>query len=661
MRLALALGACLISSSLLAAPSEVATAKAGLVPLTDLAKRAEISDISLSPDGKTLAVLAPQGDYGTVMVFIDTETMKATAGFNDKGERVPGNIVWANNDRVILALVKKFGGFATPFRTGELVGADRTGKSVVQLFGNTGVMQTGTMLKTRATDTGAAEVVDGLVDDPKFALIAVNAFSSEGSFTELHRMNEATGAHNRIARVPIRDGQFLLDHNHEPRFAIGLDVDGVLKVFRRDGSDWTLVFDSLPANAELVPIAFARDNKSFYAYWIEYKKPAVLVRVDAQTLVRTVLFQPKFASPTGVIYTADRKAIYAVRTQDGLSGIEIIDESAPEAKTWRAFSKQFPGSLVEPVSYSRDGQKALFSVSNSVNSGDYYIFDLEKRSAKYLFPVHSWLDPEEMSAVQAIQLKARDGLVLHGFLTVPRGVAPKNMPLVVMPHGGPHTVRDDDRFDPWVQVLASRGYAVLKVDFRGSAGYNYAFKKSGYRQWGRAMQDDLTDATRWAIESGYADPKRIAIAGASYGGYAALMGVAREPKLYRAAISYVGLSDLEMMYTRGDTEDSSFGVNFLKRAIGNDKAELKARSPVNLAGQIEAPTLIIHGGQDSTVPVQHGRNMRDALKAAGKTVEYFEVADEMHGFYKQKNIVESYTRMLAFLDKHLAVEASAKP
>lgn len=652
----------LFASSVLALLSSSAYCETAAKPVApkpytieEFSKHPEIDAMKLSPDGKTLAILAPLGDYKTTLIFIDVTTMKPLVRLDDSGERILGGIDWVNNERVVGTVVKKFGGFAEPTPTGELIGVNRDGKKKEFLYGSAGAQAVGSHITSRAQDDGFAVLHDGLADDPKNALIEIYNYSSEGSFTELHRMDEYSGRHRKIERAPVRNGNFTIDNKGNVRLVNSQDTQGLDHVFQKIADEWQEFHVDGSTSADLVPISFSRDDKAFYAYKYSAKGPASLVRVDAETFISTTLYKPKLATPFGVLSTADGRDIYAVVTaDDGLENVEIVDEKAKESQAWRRFSKSFPGQFVYPISYSRDGLTALYSVSSPTNSGEYYLFNTTSGKANFLFARDTWLDPSLLSATKAIMVKARDGLMLQGYLTLPIGRAPKNLPLVVMPHGGPHGIRDDASYDPWVQVLANAGYAVLKVNFRGSGGYGRDFEIAGYGQWGRKMQDDLTDATNWAVAEGYADKDRLAIAGASYGGYAALMGGVREPNLYKAIISYVGVSDLEMMYTRGNIEDSSFGENYLARVIGKDSGVLKQNSPVNFAEKFQAPVLIITGGQDPRVPVAHGKSMRDALEAAGKSVEYFEVSDEMHGFYKEKNVAEGYRRMLAFLDKALA-------
>jgi dipeptidyl aminopeptidase/acylaminoacyl peptidase len=640
--------AVLLTTTLLAA-SEPKT-----VPLTNLVKRPEIADIELSPDGKTLAVLAPSGDYGSYLLFIDADTMKPNQGFKDQGEFTLSSITWISDDRVVVTPARKYGGYAQPVTTGELIGVNKDGTKLTFLFGSRGAQQVGTRITNRGSDDGFAQLVAPQINDDKFAFITINKFGSDGSFTELHRMDKMSGKRKIVARAPMRNASFLISNEGIAKVAHAEDVNGYQKVYLVEGkSDWKLVIDESKDGKRVLPIELTNDAQAMIAAERQAKGPAKIVRIDLTSLKSESVYQPRNADVVDYVSEPGKVEPQGVVTADGDFGFYFFDKTSKIAKSQMAFQKSFPGQAAIPISSSRGFEKILFKVSSGHNSGEYYLYDGKTNKAKFLFPAHSWMDPNEMAMVKPFQLKARDGLDLFGYLTLPRGEH-KNLPMVVMPHGGPHGPRDFANYDQWAQVLASRGYAVLKVNFRGSGGYGNSFETAGYQQWGKAMIDDMTDATLWAVKEGYADKSRLAIAGASYGGYASLMSGAREPDLYKAVISYVGVSDLEMMYTRGDIEDSLYGERYLKRVLSDDKAVLRANSPVNLASQFNAPVLIVHGGQDQRVPVAHGKAMRDALKSAGKSVEYFEVADEMHGFFKEKNVLAGYEKMLAFLDKALA-------
>ena len=223
-------------------------------------------------------------------------------------------------------------------------------------------------------------------------------------------------------------------------------------------------------------------------------------------------------------------------------------------KVRASLMRAFPGSNVRITSTTADGSLAIVFVDSDVNPGDYYLFDTKTMRAEFLRATRTWIDPRQMRPRKPIEVTARDGVKLHGYLTQPAGTGPQ--PLVVLPHGGPHGIRDTWEFDWEAQLLASRGYAVLQINFRGSAGYGMDFETAGYRQWGAGMQDDVTDATRWAIEQKVTEPNRICIFGGSYGAFAALMGAAREPDLYRCAVGYAGIYDLELMLSSADIPES---------------------------------------------------------------------------------------------------------
>jgi dipeptidyl aminopeptidase/acylaminoacyl peptidase len=269
-----------------------------------------------------------------------------------------------------------------------------------------------------------------------------------------------------------------------------------------------------------------------------------------------------------------------------------------------------------------------------------------------------------MSDVKAITYKARDGLDIPGYLTLPRGKPPKNLPLIVYPHGGPYAVRDTSGFDRDAQFFASRGYAVVQMNFRGSGGYGTKFREAGNRQWGGKMQDDVTDAVKWAVSEGIADGNRVCIFGASYGGYAALMGAATTPELYKCAISYAGVSDLETMFIPriisrlGMRDRTPEELEFINRVVGDkrDAAYLRERSPVNNAAKIRCPVFIAHGERDLIVPFSNAQDMRAALEREHKKVEFFSRTDEAHGFIRDVNEIALFTHIDAFLRRYNPVE-----
>jgi dipeptidyl aminopeptidase/acylaminoacyl peptidase len=259
-----------------------------------------------------------------------------------------------------------------------------------------------------------------------------------------------------------------------------------------------------------------------------------------------------------------------------------------------------------------------------------------------------------MAQMEPVALKARDGQALHGYLTRPSGKeSARNLPLVVYVHGGPYGIWDNWDFDPEVQMLASRGYAVLQVNYRGSGGYGYDFMRAGYHEWGGKMQDDVTDATRWAIAQGIADAGRVCIYGASYGGYAALEGAVKDPDLYKCAIGYVGVYDLRQWAGHNDMAKSPAGFGSIDEHIGSDDADLWNRSPLAGADRIRAKVMLVVGGADARVPKAQGEAMRAALIKNKNEPEWVYEGREGHGFYAEEHVTQLYEKLLSFLDKQI--------
>jgi dipeptidyl aminopeptidase/acylaminoacyl peptidase len=270
------------------------------------------------------------------------------------------------------------------------------------------------------------------------------------------------------------------------------------------------------------------------------------------------------------------------------------------------------------------------------------------------------IEPARMGSQEALRYKARDGLEIPALLTLPNGGARKNLPLVVLVHGGPYVRGGEWGWDPQAQFLASRGYAVLEPEFRGSTGFGSAHFRAGWKQWGLKMQDDIADGARWAIAQGIADPKRICIAGASYGGYATLMGLINDPELFQCGVGWVGVTDISLLYTghwsfRSDLQGSwkEYGMPELIGDIKEDAAQFKATSPIQQAARIRQPLLLAYGGSDQRVPVYHGRKFYDAVKATNQNVEMVVYDEEGHGWSLPKNRIDFWRRVEQFLDKHI--------
>jgi len=295
---------------------------------------------------------------------------------------------------------------------------------------------------------------------------------------------------------------------------------------------------------------------------------------------------------------------------------------------------------------------------SDVLPGSFYLFDLKSGKLEWLADSAPWINPRQMAPMQQVRYKARDGLEIPAHLTLPKGSEGKNLPLVVVVHGGPWVPAEGWRFDPEAQFLASRGYAVLQPEFRGTMGYGWKHFSSSFKQWGRAMQEDVTDGVRWAIDQGIVDPNRVCIYGASYGGYATMMGLVKDPDLYKCGINYVGVTDLDLFTsaTWSDFAYSEWLQHEVKEMFGDmstERERLMAVSPVEHAGKIKAAVLMAYGAADVRVVPEHGTRMRSALQKYDRKVEWMMVEGEGHGYRDPENQKMFYGAMEKFLDQYI--------
>jgi len=615
---------------------------------------------SLSPTGEYLALTAPMGDR-TALVMVRLSDL-TRMGVIQHGRNIHVlDFTWVGPRRIIYSVGQRFGELEAPQATGELFGVDVDGKANKLLIGfRAGRDQLqGTHLKQREPESIAASLVDPLRDDPKYALISTYKFTgAEVGFSHVERMDVDTGARTIVALAPVRRADFLTDHAHEVRFASGAGSDNVQKLYYRTGSgaEWQLINDEAVSRRRIFPLGFSSDNSVAYLRAQETAGPDALYSFNPADNTFTRVIHDDDSDVQDALYSPFDDAPYGAVLVDGQRRIELFDADSALGRLQRSLQAGFPGMAVRMAQASVDGRLGLVVVHSDRNPADLYLFDYEMKKAQFLFARNTWADPERMAAMQPIAFKARDGLDLHGYLTVPPGSDGKNLPMVVYPHGGPIAVQDEWGFDTAVQLLASHGYAVLQVNYRGSDGYGRAFMEAGYRQWGGKMQDDLTDATHWAMEQGVANPRRICIYGTSYGAYAAMMGAVREPDLYQCAAGHVGVYDLRLIYSDGPGGGGRSVRNHFEVVLGTEN--LEAVSPNLLAERIKVPVLLTAGRDDDTAPKEHTERMRDALLKAGKHVDAKIYPGEGHHFFVEANRIDAYNRLLAFLDRYIGAGAA---
>lgn len=631
------------------------------IPIHDFLRNDSFDGIKLSPTGKYVARSVSLGEK-TVLAISDRHTGKLTGHFNLAGKTQVLDFWWVNDERLLISVGEKFGDLEQPRPTGELYATNADGSGQDLLVGQRADAEThATHITTgKKKELVGADFLRVVPNSTSKVLVSVydlqgdetTSALSNSSYARVEEMDVISGHRALVVRAPIRTAHFKVDQQGVVRLAEGADSDNASKTYYRDDAktEWQLLNDQAVSHRVLVPLGFSTDGKTAFFRKDETDGPDGIYAYDTGTHAMKLQLRDPVSDPARIIQGPHHEVIGALY-MDGKSKIVFFDEDSPLAKAYRSLEASFPDQTVVLEDFTSDGKIAMVNVYSDRSPGDYYLFDLDSKKAAHLASRYDWLDPDRMGAVRPITLSARDGVTLHGYLTLPPGSDGKSLPLIVNPHGGPFGVSDDPDFNHEVQLLASRGYAVLQINFRGSGGYGRAFEHSGYKQWGGSMQDDVTDATRWAIQQGIADAHRVCIYGASYGGYAALMGVAKEPSLYRCAIGYVGVYDMPTMYNAGDIQDRKSGENFLKDALGEQN--LEAISPTHLADRITIPVMLVAGREDRRAPPRHTEMMRDALLHAGKKVDAKIYDAEGHGFFIDANRLDFYTRMLSFLDSNI--------
>ncbi len=602
--------------------------KAPLIPLEDFFRNPEKAAFQLSPNGEYFSYLAPWETR--LNLFVQKVGADSANRITSETARDIAGYLWKGDNRLLY--LKDTGGDENFHLYGvNPDGSDLKGLTVFE--------------KVRT------QIIDDLRDVENEVIISLN--QRDPTVFDPYRLNVVTGEMTMLAENPGNITGWMTDHDGKLRLAFVSDgVNQTILYRAKEEEPFTPVMTT-SFRETLAPALFTFDNQMVYALSNLGRDKSALVIFDiANGKEQEVVFETQEADVEEVNYSPkDKKLLWATWTTDK-NKHHYFDPEAEEVMT--SLRKKLAGYEVNLAGYNRNEDKLIFRTYNDRSRGAYYFYDRNTKELTHLTDLAPWLKEEDLAEMKPVSYTSRDSLTIHGYLTLPKGVKAEKLPVVVNPHGGPWA-RDYWGFNPEVQFLANNGYAVLQMNFRGSTGYGKAFWEASFKQWGRTMQDDISDGVQWLIGQGIADPERIAIYGGSYGGYATLSGLTKTPELYAAGVDYVGVSNL-FTFVKTIPPYWKPMLDMLYEMVGNpvtDSLMLAEASPVFHAGKIVAPLFVAQGANDPRVNKAESDQMVEALRARGVDVEYLVKDNEGHGFRNEENRFDFYRAMIAFLDKHL--------
>lgn len=602
--------------------------QAPVIPLKDFFRNPEKSSFRISPDGTKLAFMQPWKSRMNIFVQEIGKPGEMQATFAEA--RDIAGYFWKNNNRLVF-LQDKGGN-----ENFHLFAVDADGKNQVELTPG---------------DAVRAEIIDDLVDNESEMIVGLNKRNPE--IFDAYRINIITGEMKMIAENPGNITGWITDNTGAIRGATTTDGINTAVLYRKSEAEAFQVLKSTNFKETFSPLFFDFDNKTlFVSSNLGRDKTAIIAYdPDANKELRLVYEHPE-VDVSALRRSRKRKVITAVVYETDRPYYHFLDKEREALQ--KKFESRWPGYEVSLTGTNRNEDKMLIYLGSDRSYGQYWFYDQGKDEFIKLADMAPWLNEEHLSEMKPVRYTSRDGMVINGYLTLPKGVPAKNLPVVINPHGGPWA-RDSWGFNPEVQFLANRGYAVLQMNFRGSVGYGRKFWEASFKQWGKTMQDDITDGVNWLIKEGIADPKRVAIYGASYGGYATLAGITLTPELYACAVDYVGVSNL---FTFMGTIPPYWKpyLDMMYEMVGDpekDKDLMTAASPVFHVDKIKCPLFIAQGANDPRVAKAESDQIVEALKKRGIDVPYMVKDNEGHGFANEENRMEFYREMEKFFAKYL--------
>ncbi len=623
----------------------------------DYAKLNDFGNARLSPDGKYIAV-ERYDEISSTLIILDAETQKPLTELTLPPHQSIHNAEWANNDTLIFARSQRFGGEEVKKTFGEIIAISADGKRKKYLYGMIGDSSSSAIQK----DKGFAKLINTLEHDDKNIIILATDWDKSGLLNtkpSIIKVDIYTGRRDRIAVSPISNPWVTFDLSGNLRFVSGSDENYMPVTYRyiETAKEWQKIEGIQPLGS-FFPVQFLPGDKDFLAEISEAGEANCLYLVK-QDNSREKLHCEAGVNIGGSMPSSVNGVPLAILSNATNPNVVMLSGDSEDSRLYESISKSFPGEIVVFKDFSSNGERILFSVSSDKKPSRYYLYDRKSNTSRLVFNSKASLDDSMSGTTTGFNFKARDGLTIHGLLTLPSNHVKGKTPMVVMPHGGPLGISDSWYFHNDVQWLVANGYAVLRVNFRGSGGYGENFMRKGYGTWGKEIQYDIIDATNFVADTQTIDKNRICITGGSFGAYSALMSSILAPQIFRCAIGYAGVYDLSMMFKKGDIPATNSGVRYLDLVLGKDQAELAAQSPAARAGELKTPVLLIHGSDDGRTPLPQAQRLEKALRDAGNQPEMLVVPNEGHGFVRTKNRVLYLNALKAFLDKHIGPAKTA--
>ena len=604
----------------------------------------QYEEVKVSPDGSKLAMVMTNGDER--FVIVRTVAGQQVAGIKAGNTKLRG-VTWAGEDHVIVVSSQTTEVF-------DLQGPAR--EYFMALDFNLTTKKQSLLLRSQPN---AMNVILGspmvrTLKGQTVVFLEGMYFESNTGLDALFRVNLKDGYTKMIDGARFDTDGWLVDAAGEPVAQSMYDgKKGRWSLLMKIGGNWKKVDEADSPMGSYGISGFGRDGKSVLVWRTDDKNRDFLREYRGVDQHEDL---PGDLPLDGLIHDPDTLALlggYQLKGDD--LTYTFFDPAAQ--KTWNSVVKAFPGERVTLASWSKNRRRVVVRVDSPVEGPAFAFVDLDTKQASWLGDIYKDVGSKTISEVRSIKYKAADGLEISGYLTLPKGRDPKNLPLIVLPHGGPEG-RDEPGFDWWSQALASRGYAVLQPNFRGSEGFGWDFVKAGFGEWGKKMQTDLSDGVRHLAKQGIIDPKRVCVVGASYGGYAALAGATLDKGVYRCAVAVAGVADLKkFLQTNIRLNNGEVGASqrYWLRFMGADGAkdpDLTAISPAQQAAKVDIPILLIHGKDDTVVRYDQSQAMADALKKAGKPFQFVTLDGEDHWLSRGATRQKMLNETVAFVEKN---------